>query len=113
MKRSRAEREKVTIAAMVRIFCRAHHRTPGALCDRCENLLAYAFRRIDHCKYGWDKPACSQCPVHCYTPLNREAIRTVMRFAGPRMMFYHPWLTFLHYRDAWTKNAKKAPLHKE
>jgi len=42
---------------------------------------------------------CSLCPVHCYSQTNRERIRTVMGYAGPRMLWRHPWLTLLHFRD--------------
>lgn len=36
------------------------------------------------------KTFCSNCRVHCYKPEMREKIREVMRFSGPRMIFYHP-----------------------
>ena len=36
------------------------------------------------------KTFCSNCRVHCYCPDMREKIRMVMRFSGPRMLFYHP-----------------------
>ncbi len=44
-----------------------------------------AMRRIE-----WEKTKCHKCPVHCYSQDMREKIREVMRFSGPRMMFYHP-----------------------
>ncbi len=92
---------------MVHIYCKAHHQANDLLCSDCETLLQYAFKRIEHCVYGVDKPACSQCPVHCYTPEKRAEIRTVMRFAGPRMLLYHPWLTLQHYWDAWRIKVEK------
>ena len=36
------------------------------------------------------KTFCSNCRVHCYRSEMREEIRKVMRFSGPRMIFYHP-----------------------
>ena len=30
------------------------------------------------------------CPTHCYAPKEREQIRRIMRWAGPRMFFYSP-----------------------
>lgn len=42
------------------------------------------------------KTFCSNCRVHCYKPAMREKIRQVMRFSGPRMLFYHPMLAIRH-----------------
>ena len=40
--------------------------------------------------------ACKNCPVHCYKPEMREQIRIVMRWAGPRMLFYKPIAAIKH-----------------
>ncbi|MDI8106979.1 nitrous oxide-stimulated promoter family protein, partial [Salmonella enterica subsp. enterica serovar Anatum] len=40
-----------------------------------------------------EKPACKQCPVHCYQPAKREEMKQIMRWAGPRMLWRHPVLT--------------------
>ena len=42
------------------------------------------------------KTLCSACKVHCYKPEMREQIRTVMRWAGPRMLPVHPVLSIKH-----------------
>lgn len=42
------------------------------------------------------KTFCSNCRVHCYKPAMREKIRQVMRFSGPRMLFYHTMLAIRH-----------------
>ena len=42
------------------------------------------------------KTFCSNCKVHCYKPEMRARIQEVMRYAGPRMIFYHPLLAILH-----------------
>ena len=60
------------------------------LCPECAALLDYALRRLDSCRFGDGKPSCRKCPVHCYRADMRERIRTVMRWAGPRMIFRHP-----------------------
>jgi hypothetical protein len=60
---------------------------------------AYALRRLDACRYGGAKPACSKCPTHCYAPARRQAIREVMAFAGPRMLRHHPVLALRHLAD--------------
>ena len=60
------------------------------LCPECAALLDYALRRLDSCRFGDGKPSCRKCPAHCYRADMRERIRTVMRWAGPRMIFRHP-----------------------
>ena len=45
---------------------------------------------------GEQKTACKDCPTHCYAPKEREAIREVMRWAGPRMIWYAPKDAILH-----------------
>jgi hypothetical protein len=103
--------EKKTVAAMVRLYCADHHEPArGALCDECRWLLAYSHDRLDRCPYGGDKPSCKQCPVHCYLPDPREAMRQVMRYAGPKMLFRHPWLAVVHL---WKDRARRSvPLPK-
>jgi hypothetical protein len=43
--------------------------------------------------------------VHCYQKDRRAQIKTVMRFAGPRMMWEHPWLSLCHLLDGWFRRA--------
>jgi len=89
------DREKRTIQAMTRIYCRDRHgRTE--LCGECRDLLDYAFKRIDQCTSGPDKPTCNDCTVHCYSPRMREKVKEVMRYAGPRMIYRHPVMALHH-----------------
>lgn len=62
-------------------------------------LNAYADKRLDKCVFGEEKPACKQCPVHCYQPAKREEMKQIMRWAGPRMLWRHPILTIRHLLD--------------
>ena len=85
---------------MVGIYCRDHHDpATGQPCDDCAEFLDYAGQRLMKCPYGQEKPTCAKCPVHCYKPMQREQARVVMRYAGPRMILRHPWLSFLHMTD--------------
>jgi hypothetical protein len=83
------EREKKTVGMMVRLYCR-HFEGNKQLCEECAELLRYAEARLDRCKFGADKPTCRKCPIHCYKPDMRQKMKAVMRWAGPRMMLYHP-----------------------
>ena len=105
------EREKRTVRSMVEIYCADHHgRPPEHLCDSCRELLDYSRERLDRCPYGEQKPSCKACPVHCYKPDPRERMREVMRYAGPRMVWRHPWLALAHlWQERTRKNPGKPP----
>ncbi len=85
----RIEREKHTVGLMIRLYCKKKEGNKE-LCKECQKLLEYADKRLSHCRFGNEKTTCRKCPVQCYKPEMRERIRQVMRFAGPRMMLYHP-----------------------
>lgn len=88
-KKNRLEHEKATIHWMVEFYC-VHKLKCDTMPDEYRQLVDYACRRLDHCRWQEAKPACKKCPVHCYAPDKREAIRKVMRWVGPRMIIYSP-----------------------
>ncbi len=91
------EREKETIRKMVEIYCwKVHKRKRGELCPECKSLLDYAYKRLDSCPFGQEKPTCKKCPVHCYSPSMRKKVKEVMRFSGPRLLIYDPFGWLLH-----------------
>lgn len=102
----RIEREKKTVAAMIRIYCRDQHGSRKALCASCQDLLHYAWQRLERCPFGEAKSTCARCLVHCYKPAMREEIRRVMRYAGPRMLYTHPILALRHL---WDERRKPPP----
>lgn len=99
----RLRREQRTVRIMVSMYCHRHHlpAAPGAtrLCAQCAALLDYADSRVTACRFGERKPVCSACSVHCFRPVQRERMRAVMRYAGPRMALHHPYLAFRHLLD--------------
>ena len=99
----RLARELKTIAAMLRIYCRDHHgaaaRGDADVCGNCASLQDYARQRLAGCTYGPEKPTCVNCQIHCYGRRQREDMRTVMRYAGPRMLWRHPVLALAHIVD--------------
>lgn len=96
----RIDREKATVEAMCALFCRIRHGSPdGALCVECGELFEYSCSRLDACRFGDSKPTCARCPVHCYAPSMRKRMRELMRWAGPRMIWYHPALALRHLAD--------------
>lgn len=89
------EREKRTIALMIRLYCRhkLKQRTPDA---EHQALIDYCQRRLDQCRWLDAKPACRYCPSHCYAQQQREEVRRIMRWMGPRMVLYAPMEVVRH-----------------
>lgn len=92
-------REKRTVSAMIRLYCRTQHRQDTDLCGECQELENYAHMRLDHCRYGSSKPICGKCTAPCYIPEKWRKIRQIMLKTRIRMMFVHPQLTALHLKD--------------
>jgi len=104
MEGPRISREKTTITHMIEIYCRQKHHSKE-LCESCQELLHYAYKRLSHCRFGEQKTTCSKCPIHCYKPDMRTKVKDVMRYSGPRMLLYHPVSALRHMIDG----LKKAP----
>lgn len=102
------EREYQTIQVMTAMYCRRFHQ-PGGLCVQCSGILLYARKRLEHCTFGIEKPACKQCPIHCYAREQRSKMKDVMRWAGPRMIWHHPIMAVRHLaREQKGKHRKVA-----
>lgn len=104
----RLNRENKTVQLMIRMYCRNIHNTKTDLCDECRELSQYAEKRVAKCPYGYNKPTCANCTTHCYAPSKRDAIRRVMRYAGPRMLVRHPVLAVMHLVDGWRETRSNA-----
>jgi len=89
------EREKRTIRTMIELYCRGNHGTAEGLCADCRDLLQYAEKRLERCPHAV-KPACSDCATPCYAADRREAIRKIMRYAGPRLLLHDPRAALAH-----------------
>ena len=94
------KKEMETIHFMISLYCRKKHHHDG-LCMECEALYAYAKKRISCCPFMETKTFCSTCKIHCYQKEQRKKIKEVMRFSGPRMLFYHPKMAFQHMFETW------------
>lgn len=96
MNQTRISKEKETIELMIRLYCRKKEGN-RELCPDCKTLLDYAHTRLDRCPFQEDKASCKKCPVHCYKQDQREKMRKVMRFVGPRMIWYAPVEALRHW----------------
>jgi hypothetical protein len=79
-------RELGILQSFLTIYCRARHgrirgQDHAVLCESCQELFAYASKRLALCPYN-PKPKCKHCPTHCFSPARRAQIREVMRFSG-------------------------------
>jgi hypothetical protein len=110
----RLRREAKTLRELIRLYCRRNHGHDEAPCLECVALESYALERLDHCPFGGQKPVCSLCPSQCYRQRERDAIRRVMRHAGPRLIWSHPLLSLRHIIDRLRSRRglaqKNAPL---
>lgn len=83
------EQEKKIVGLMIDVYAKKHP------VDK-EDLIQYVNTRIDRCPFMENKTFCSMCKVHCYRGEYRDQIREVMRYSGPRMLWYHPLLAIKH-----------------
>ncbi len=88
-------KEQYVVEEMIRLYCKNNHHDKD-LCPECKELLEYAKLRSEKCPFMKEKTFCSNCKVHCYKAKKREQIRKVMRYSGPRMIVYHPYLALWH-----------------
>jgi len=99
------EDEKRTVSIMIQIYCCGNHKERNVLrqknymCEECRDLAEYAIMRSQKCPYiaNGTKTFCSNCKTHCYKPEYREKIRKVMRYSGPRLLFYFPGKLVAHF----------------
>ena len=91
----KTDKDKQTIQYMVELYCK-HKLKMNEISDEYNKLIEYAFARLEHCKYGENKPACKNCPTHCYKQEMRSKMRIVMKWAGPRMLLYSPLAAIRH-----------------
>ena len=105
-------KEQNTVTFMIQLYCHQNHKaawneykkkggqTPKKvfLCTECQDLAEYAQLRSQKCPYiaKGTKTFCSHCKTHCYKPEYREKIRKVMRYSGPRMIFFMPGMCIKH-----------------
>ncbi|OSM96183.1 MULTISPECIES: nitrous oxide-stimulated promoter family protein [Lonsdalea] len=93
----RIQREIRTVEQMITLYAKCHPVPDGN--DRYTVLFRYAINRLNKCYFGEEKPACKQCPIHCYQPAQREMMKLIMRWSGPKMLLHHPVLAILHLWD--------------
>lgn len=100
---SRLQREFNTIKAMVRLYCREHHKTEDMICNECSELVEYSRDRLLCCPFKDKKSTCGKCVVHCYKKDMQKKVIDIMRYAGPKMALKHPLMAMQHFIDSRKK----------
>ena len=110
-RKSFRDREASLLTRMIDHYCSTSHNTAGnELCESCRELLEYAHRRLENCRYGDAKPTCRKCPVHCYKPEKRDQIRKVMRISGQALCMRGDMDALRHmFRGFWGCSIRKKP----
>ena len=98
-----AEREMKTLEFMIGIYCRKKHKHKDGLCAECKELLDYARLRR----------SLSNCKIHCYKKEMHKKMRNVMKFAGPRMIFYDPKQALGHVAETIRVRRQRKREEKE
>ncbi len=94
----RLEREKRVVDKMIGMYCFAIHNEPD-LCKSCQELKDYTYKRLLNCPFAEDKPVCSKCKIHCYNKKQKEKIKEIMKYSGPKMFLKYPKDTVLYFYD--------------
>ena len=97
------EREKQVVSKMIDLYCHKKHKTKGEICADCKALKDYAQLRSSKCPFMETK-------TFCYKPQMREKIREIMRFSGPKMIFYHPVMAVSHLIESGKEKKQLANL---
>ena len=90
---------------MIALYCADHHPEEAAvvtghsgepMCPECKELDDYCVLRTERCRSMATKTSCEKCGNHCYAAAQREKIRKIMRYSGPRMLRKHPIAAMRH-----------------
>ena len=95
----RLQKDERTVVAMAQLYCRGHHASEAhderGLCPACAEAVDYAAARTRACP-NQHRGTCDTCTIQCYRPAMRSAIRTIMAYSGPRILFHHPLMALRH-----------------
>ena len=104
------EREKRTVALMIRLYCRKKHGTKKIFVPNAKHFRSMRCSAVINAPL-W-KPRPFALTAVCIVTSRKcvKKIREVMRFSGPRMILHHPVMAVRHVIES--KKEKKR-LEKE
>jgi hypothetical protein len=96
---NRQKKDIRLLAKFVEVYCDAKHdddrhelfALPSGLgsrtlCSGCAEFLEYAITKRLKCPLEADKPTCKNCQIHCYDASHRVKVRTIMAYAGRKLV---------------------------
>ncbi|MCM3569462.1 nitrous oxide-stimulated promoter family protein [Neobacillus mesonae] len=86
-------KEKELVKQMIELYCHKEHHHEQ-LCNECQELRNYCLLKLSFCRFGENKPTCSNCKVYCFSPIYRQKMDTIIRYLGPWLLVYHPIFIF-------------------
>lgn len=89
-------RKKSIVSLMINLYCKKHHNASNPPCNSCNDLIVYSHKKIKNCPIIKANTSCANCNIKCYNQAMQDKIKKVMRYSGPRMIFYHPIVTLKH-----------------
>lgn len=95
-KQTKINNEISVIITMIDIFYKNKKHKNQYTSTEIEELKNYCKSRVDNCPVILEKSFCSSCKIHCYDEEHRALIKKVMKYSGPRMIYYHPILLVKH-----------------
>lgn len=96
IKKDKIEYEIEVINKMIDIFYKNKNHKEEYTNTEIDQLKDYCSSKIYNCPVILEKTFCSSCKIHCYDKDQRDLIKKVMKYSGPRMLFYHPVLLIKH-----------------
>ena len=101
---SKIDRDKKVVKLMIELYCK-HKLGVHQIPEKYLRLIQYANFKLEHCSWGKNKPACKDCPHHCYSLEKRKEIQEIMRWTGPRMLIWCPCAAFHHLFQVYQDKA--------
>lgn len=72
--------------------------------DSMESLRLYSHNRLENCQNKDKRNFCSSCSIRCFSKNRREDIKRVMKYSGPRLIFYRPLALLRHTFNHFWRN---------
>ena len=108
MANARIDKDRRTLEAMARIYCRAHHdgeQDAAGLCPTCRETVDATLARTVACPFGHELN-CQDCEIHCQHGDAQARIKEIMAYAAPRMLLRHPLMTAEYLRKKLNSRRK-------
>lgn len=95
------EKDRRTLEAIGRIYCQGNHasceKDASGMCPECRAAIEQTLARTEVCPHNHEGN-CQDCTTPCHRGEAKQQIKNIMRYAAPRMIFRHPFMTLEYLR---------------